>query len=176
MTDIAQRIEALLFVAGEPVPKKELVKVLGIDDSTLETALKEVVSALQGHGIALVRTEDEVVLVTSPVASQYLAQFLGEGNEGVSMAAAETLSIIAYRGPISRYDIDVLRGVDSRRIVRQLHRRGLIQRTRSAGRTPLYEITPEFLHHLGITRREDLPRFEVLSSHERVQTLLQKDE
>lgn len=175
MSPQAQRIEALLFVAGEAVKITELASLIGEDIDSIAAYLTELEQSLTDHGIALLIQEDYVQLVTSPSTREYLAQFERD-TQKLSKAAAETLSIIAYRGPLSRYDIDVLRGVDSRTMIRQLLRRGVIRQIKEAGKTTMYDITEDFLRHLGLTRREDLPSFEDLSNDERLQQILKSSD
>lgn len=171
MSPQAQRIEALLFVAGEAVKKTELASLLGEEMDAVETYIAELSQELSTHGISLLLQGEYIQLVTSPETKDFLAQFERDIQK-LSKAAAETLSIIAYRGPLSRYDIDVLRGVDSRTMIRQLLRRGVIRQLKEAGKTTMYDITEDFLQHMGLTRREDLPSFEDLSSDERIKQLL----
>ena len=176
MTPQAQKIEALLFVAGEAVPKQELAKLLSENVAAVEGYLDEIRQSLAKHGVALVVIGDDAQLVTSPAVAEYLAAFQQEELKELTKAAAETVSIIAYRGPISRYDVDVLRGVDSRGMIRQLIRRGLVRQVQRAGRTPLYDITGDFLMHLGVKQREDLPEFAALSNDATIQRILEEQE
>ena len=172
MTSAAQKIEALLFLAGEAVSKNEIARLVELPIDEVDSLLDEVASSLAGHGISLTRTETHVQLVTSPAVSEYLNQYLQKEAEDLSAAAAETLSLIAYRGPISRADIDVIRGVDSRRMVRQLLSRDLIRKIDPSARIPAYAITEEFLQRLGITSTKELPEYETLSSHEKIEHML----
>lgn len=175
MNEKAQALEALLFVAGEPIDKAELARVLECSADEINQYLAEISEQLSGHGLSIVETEHEVSLTTSVDVAAYLQNFLPDSSKDLSKAAAETLSIVAYRGPIALYEIDMLRGVDSRRMVRQLLYRGAIRRVESPGRAQLYDITSDFLQQLGITSREELPRYEELSTHENVVQLLNQD-
>lgn len=172
LSESAQQLEALLFTAGEPVAKKDLAKLLGEPLEALEQHFTELDAALAGHGVTLVLTDTHVQLATSPTVAEFLAAFEQQEAQTLSRAASETLAIIAYRGPLTRYDVDVLRGVDSRSMIRQLLRRGVIAQQEAADSTAQYDITPEFLLQLGITRREELPKFDELSSTERIEELL----
>ena len=172
MNSRAQQIEALLFVAGEAVSKKELQKLLSISESELSELLDELTIALHDHGITIIVTETHAQLVTSPDVAEFLASFQQTNEEELSRAASETLAIVAYRGPISRYDVDALRGVDSRRMIRQLMRRGVLQQVKRSGRTPLYDVSEEFLQRIGITKKSDLPDFERLSQDDNIKRIL----
>jgi segregation and condensation protein B len=175
MSPLAQHIQALLFTAGEAVSLQDIGELTSTSEQEVGAALQEILQAVEGSGISLVITATHTQLVTSPAVAPFLAQFETSEEQELSRAAMETLSLIAYRGPISRFDVDVIRGVDSRRMIRQLHTRGLVRQIRSAGKTPLYDVTEEFLTHIGITKREDLPGFAELSSHEQLTRLLHKE-
>lgn len=172
----AQLVEAMLFASGDAVSKKELQQNLGTSVKAFESIIEELCKALEGHGLTLVVTDAYVQLTTSSHVSSDLAQFLTGDDAALSKTASETLAIIAYRGPISRYDIDVLRGVDSRRMVRKLLHRGMIRQIQRQGKTMLYDITEEFLTHVGIDRREQLPKYEELSDDDRIRAVLEQEE
>ncbi|HSX25228.1 MAG TPA: SMC-Scp complex subunit ScpB [Candidatus Andersenbacteria bacterium] len=174
MTSLAQHIEALLFTAGEAVLLSEMAQILNVQEAEIVLALQEISNALQGQGIALVTTATHAQLVTSQSVAEFLAQFLSQDDKELSRAAMETLSVIAYRGPISRYDIDTIRGVDSRRMIRQLLLRGLLRQIRTAGQTSLYDISEEFLMKLGMTNKKELPEFASLSISEHLNRLLEE--
>lgn len=176
MNDLAQQIEALLFLAGEAVSRKELARLTGQSRDAVATAVAELAEGLTEHGLTLVTTDTHVQLTTSSQVSSFVAQFLSTEERTLSAAAVETMALVAYRGPISRYEIEVIRGVDSRRIVHQLLLRGLIRPVSRAARPRQYVITEEFLSHLGVTEREQLPSFEELSSHEKILDRLKRDE
>lgn len=173
MTPTAQKLEALLGLAGEAVTKQELQRLLHISLQELEALLMEVQEALRDHGITLIQTDREVELTTSPSVAPWLSAYVNSGTEEeLTPAAVETLAIVAYVGPLTRGEIDVLRGVDSRRMLRSLRERGLVRRYASGGRAPAYEVSEEFLKHLGIPTREQLPRWSELSSREKISALL----
>lgn len=175
MNALTQKIEVLLFLAGEPVSYQEMARVLGSTTAEVEAEVEVLRAALDRHGLSLLRTEGRVQLVTSAAAASFVQTFLqGEVRE-LSPAAAETLAIIAYRGPISRYDITAIRGVDSRRILQQLLLRGLIRKkTEAPSRASLYVVSEEFLQHAGLTDVTQLPDYATLSSDERVRRLVEQ--
>lgn len=172
MNDILRKIEALLFLAGEAVSYKELGQLIGQDVAGAKKGVAALAQELHDHGLAITATDTHAQLTTSLQVAQYLQQFLQGEAQHLSAAAAETLAIIAYRGPITRLDIEAIRGVDSRRMVRQLVARGLIRRRKLPAQLPQYSITEEFLQYLGLTAREQLPRFDELHSHEKIEQLL----
>lgn len=175
MHALTQKIEALLFLAGEAVSLQELARLLTTEVSQIEVHVHELQDAYQGHGLSILSTESRVQLVTSATVASFVQDFLQHEAQELSAASAETLAIIAYRGPISRFDISAIRGVDSRRILQQLLLRNLIRKkTEGASRAVHYVISEEFLQHLGLSHVAQLPDFSALSADERVQRILEQ--
>lgn len=172
MTLLAQHIEALLFTAGEAVALSDITQLLSVSEEDVANAVKNIEASLQGHGLAIVVTPTHLQLVTSASTADFLAQFLTEDEHQLSRAAMETLSVIAYRGPIARYDVDAIRGVDSRRMIRQLLLKGLLKQIRTSGQASLYEISEDALMHIGVTKKEDLPNFDSLSTSEDIDRII----
>lgn len=160
------KLEALLFLAGDAVSHSDIARLLNLPATEIPPIIADLQAKLTDRGLALVTTETQVQLTTSPAVGEYVKEFLQGETGSISTAAAETLALIAYRGPISRPDIEAIRGVDSRRMIRQLRIRGLIKRHTAVGQLPTYTITPEFLQHLGLTTASDLPNFAELSGLE----------
>jgi len=163
MTPAAKHLEAMLFVAGDAVAKRELGELARVTSEELTTLLGELRDALVDHGLMLIETATHVQLTTAPAVSAWLAEQLSTAAAELSAAAAETLALVAYRGPMSRADIDGIRGVDSRRMVGQLLARGLIRQAGPGLRPARYAVTEEFLQHLGIADCSQLPDFERLT-------------
>ncbi len=162
---LAKNIEALLFAAGEPLTLKKLGSLLEKDSSEIEISLSLLKHSLQDRGIVLLQKDDEVSLGTSPETSDVVLKMLKEEREKeLSKASLETLSIILYRSPVSRAEIDYVRGVSSTFTLRSLMVRGLIEKIENPGdkRSFLYRPTFDILSHLGITKLEDLPEYEAL--------------
>ncbi|MEX2055003.1 MAG: SMC-Scp complex subunit ScpB [Candidatus Andersenbacteria bacterium] len=176
MDTLLPKLEALLFLAGEAVSFTELARLLNADSAMIKTQINELKQMLAAHGLTIVTTDTHAQLTTSPTVSDFVTQYITGESQDISAAAAETLALVAYRGPISRYDIDAIRGVDSRRMIRQLALRGLIRATTGESGVPRYVIAPEFLEHLGLTDRSELPRFAELSTHEKITALLKTPE
>jgi segregation and condensation protein B len=175
MTIQAQQIEALLFLAGDAVARNELARLVGCSVEELENYASELVTQLENHGLSLITTDSHIQLVTSPTVAEYLSKYLADESNDLTAAAAETLAIIAYRAPITRIDLDAIRGVDSRSILRQLVSRGLVRKNSDGDRVPKYVVTEEFMQHMGLRSNKELPDFDQLSSHEKIQELLNKD-
>ncbi|MSU76424.1 SMC-Scp complex subunit ScpB [Patescibacteria group bacterium] len=154
-------IESVLFAAGEPVALNELAKSVGIPKRELKKQLDTMLDEYQDRGLRLVIDDRNVQLVTAPEAADTLGRFLQEELHGkLSRSALEVLAIVAYRGPVTRPDIERIRGVQSAQPLRTLAIRGLITdvgRKDEPGRPILYDPTLELYKHLGISRREELP-------------------
>ena len=177
ITEIAKRIEAILFWKGEPVSKKELQKLLEIDEETkgilakinaesglaIDLALGDLKSTLNNTGLCLVQIGDNYTLRTSASISALIEKLqVEELNKDLGKATTETLALIIYKGPIRRSDIDNVRGVNSSYILRNLMIRGLIDKEVDPknSRTNIYKPSFELLSHLGITSIENLPNYE----------------
>lgn len=158
---LAQLIEAVLFVAGEPVTIEQLARVLEATQEQVATAIDELSQSYAQRGIRLQRHGDQVMLVSAPEAAPAIRRLLGaQHGQRLSHAALETLAIIAYRQPITRAQIDAIRGVDSSAALRALLARDLIceaGRLETLGRPILYATTPAFLQQFGLTSLADLP-------------------
>lgn len=156
-------IEAILFFKGEPVPLSMLAQITHEPEEHIERSLIALEGKLQGRGIVLIRHDATAMLATAPASAQTIELMLKEElSRDLSKAALETLTIILYRGPISRPQIDYIRGVNSQFILRALLVRGLIEKTTDPknARTVLYQTTIELMGHLGIAHIADLPEYE----------------
>ena len=157
------QIEGVLFYKTEPVKKQTLSELFSVDMPTIEGALSTLGTTLSARGVRLAVTDATAQLVAAPeLALMSEAMKNEELSHDIGKAGAESLAIILYRGPVSRAEIDRIRGVNSTFIIRNLLMRGLIERRDhpTDARSFTYAITPALLNHLGITRREELPEFE----------------
>lgn len=164
--ELKSLLESLLFVADRPVTVESLVTALDVAVDELESALQALDNEYQGRGIRLQRKGDRLQLVSAPEAGSYIERFLGLEISGrLSAAALEALSIVAYRQPVTRTQIDVIRGVNSDSVLRSLVRRGLLEevgRAETVGRPILYGTTFEFLQQFGLQGLGDLPDWQEL--------------
>jgi segregation and condensation protein B len=155
------QLEALLFVASEPVGFGELAEVLGVGVKAIETGLDELQKQLAEGGLRLQRHSGRVQLTTAAAVAESIERFLGlEARSHLSRPALETLAIIAYRQPATRPQIDAIRGVNSETMLKGLLLKGLIYemgRSEGPGRPILYATSPDFLQHLGLNSIADLP-------------------
>ena len=164
------RLEALLFTHGEPLKRSKVEKVLSVESEECEALIKAFGEKLQpeDRGLTLLLTAEDVQLVTKPQFGDLLLSFLKEElTEELTPASLEALSLIAYGGPLSRARLDFLRGVNSSFTLRTLRLRGLIDRVADLelSHSFVYDVTPECMRYLGVTRREELPRFEEFKNH-----------
>ncbi|MFA6475960.1 MAG: SMC-Scp complex subunit ScpB [Candidatus Paceibacterota bacterium] len=163
--DLAAKIEAVLFYRAEPVKKTELAKLLNTDQEALLEAINGLKTRLEGQGLCLLELGEELELGTAPEASGLIEQMAKEElSRELGKAALETLTLIIYQGPISRPEIDQVRGVNSSFILRNLMVRGLAERVidEKDSRRFLYKPTLELLRHLGLEKIEELPEYEIV--------------
>lgn len=160
-------IEAILFYKAAPVSVAELARILGVSEEEIANGLNELEVNLATRGIRLLRKGEEVLLGTAPDASAHIEALIkDELAKDLGKAGLETLSIVLYRGPISRADIDYIRGVNSTFVLRNLLIRGLVERVAhpTDQRAYLYQATFELLGYLGVTRIEELPEYTEVNS------------
>lgn len=155
-------IGALLFVSSSPVVLDTIARHLGCRPDEAARALAVLEEQLAGVGLVLQRLdEDQVQLITAPRFAPVVQRFLGlERTVRLSQAALETLAIIAYRQPVTRADLDAVRGVDSSGVLQTLIARGLVEpvgRLATVGNPIQYGTTPEFLRFFGLASLNDLP-------------------
>lgn len=171
MTDrkkIKSQILSILFVASKPVNIKELVDTLDITEDETREAISELVSENQNSGVILLAHNNRLQLSSNPDNSPAVKKFLSlELREKLTDAALETLAIIVYKQPVSKAEIENIRGVNSQYSLRHLLIRGLIEKVASTSdrRMQLYKTTLEFMQHLGIKDMKELPDFEELTKN-----------
>lgn len=154
-------LEALLFVAVEPVTPSQLAEALEISVAEVEHGLAELETDYTTRGLRLQRHAGRVQLTTAPELAREVERFLGlDVQTSLSRAALETLAIIAYEQPVTRPQIDAIRGVNSDGVLKSLLHKGLIQeagRADSPGRPILFTTTAEFLQQFGLSSLTELP-------------------
>jgi segregation and condensation protein B len=154
-------VESLLFVAEGPTPIARLAEALEVKPALIEAALDRLGQRYAHGGLSLQRIRDKVQLTSAPAAAAPVQRFLGlAASAPLSRAALETLAIIAYQQPITRPQIDSIRGVNSDSVIKNLLTKGLVEesgRTEGPGRPVLYITSAEFLQHFGLNSLTDLP-------------------
>jgi segregation and condensation protein B len=156
-----QLVECLLFVADGPVAVAQLAQALELTPRDVEAALAALETVYAGRGLRLQRWQDRVQLTTAPAAAAHIERFLGlAATTRLSHAALETLAIVAYQQPVTRPQIEAVRGVNSDSVLKSLLGKGLVEevgRSEGVGRPILYRTTPEFLQHFGLSSLTELP-------------------
>lgn len=173
-------LESLLFVSGEPLSHTRLAKTLALSEVEVSELVEEIAKRYQDRaesGLMLVRDGHSVMLATKPsnvVAVEALTK--SALQENMSKAALEVLAIIAYRAPVSRAEIDAIRGVNCSFTLRNLLLRDLISREGNPNdsRGYLYRPTLRFLQTIGLEKTTQLPDYETLSKDERLQMILEE--
>lgn len=166
-TRIKSIIESLLLAVGDPMKIAKLAKVIGVKEAEIESALLSLEEDYVGkRGFALLRIGAEVQLATDPENGEFVSKLIkGEMQESLSQASLEVLSIVAYRGPVSRAEIEAIRGVNCSFTLRSLLIRGLVEKMENSddNRRYLYMISFDFLKKLGVDNVNKLPEWEALN-------------
>ncbi len=172
------KLESLLFVASKPLTVKKLAKLLGDSTASILIALRSLAEKYgAGSGIRLITTGEEWQLTTHP-DNQTLVENLvkAEVSAELTRPQLETLTVISYCGPITKPELEQIRGVNCGLIIRNLLIRGLVKEVETeVNLVPTYEVTMEYLRHLGLTNISELPNYAELHQHEYItQTLENK--
>ncbi len=174
-------VEAFLFTAGDPVDEKKIQTFLrltkkqwrGVVDSLTEKYEQK------NSGLQIIRKGSKIQLVTKPNLAELIAKFLGKtlGNEELSRATLETLAVVAYRGPVTRVQVEYIRGVNCSFALRTLSLRGIVERKDNPldSRSYLYEVSFDFLKNLGLKSVEELKDYDKLKERLEVEEELIKN-
>lgn len=161
--NLSAAVEAILFVHGEPISLPRLAAAADASEEDARAALADLAQKLTGRGLVVIEKDGEWQMGTDPTMAPFMERLARDrlGSE-LSRPALETLAVIAYKEPISRADIEYIRGVNSSFTLRALLMRGLIERIENPRDSKgfLYRTSIDFLKHLGLTRIGDLPRYE----------------
>lgn len=167
--NITQIIESILFVASKPLSIKKITDATGESIAAVEDALTVLTERYNTSesGIHILRSDDTLRMGTNPTCAQHIEQFVKDEVAGeLTRAQLETLSVIAYTAPITRPEIEEIRGVNCSVILRNLMIRGLITEGASEKKVlPVYTLSMEAMRHLGIDTTEDLPEYAALHDH-----------
>ena len=154
-------IESLLLAVGDPMKIAKIAKVIGVTEPEIEDALTALIEDYgKNRGLSIVRITDSVQLATNPDNAAFVSELVkGDMQENLSQAGLEVLAIVAYRGPISRAEIEAIRGVNCSFTLRSLLIRGLVDKTENSkdNRRYLYGISFDFLKKLGVGSVNLLP-------------------
>ena len=173
------KIESILFVASKPLLTKKIAAALKINDKEALEFLKELQLKYNGEdsGIAILNNGDEWQMVASADNKEVSENFLkAEVSGELTRPQLETLTVVSYCGPITKPELEQIRGVNCSLILRNLMLRGLVKENEdSANLLPAYEITMDYLRHLGLNSLEELPNYSELHKHPYI-TNLDKEE
>jgi segregation and condensation protein B len=160
--EIKATIEALLFVSGERVGKEELIEVLNIAEPDFQQLMQEMMLSYSqaGRGIQILSLDGGYIMASKPEYSPAVSNLVKPISQRLSPAALETLAIIAYRQPLSKAEIEQIRGVKTDRVITTLMQKGLIKdlgKRVVPGKPTIYGTTHEFLKLFSLSSLEDLP-------------------
>ncbi|MEK7067533.1 MAG: SMC-Scp complex subunit ScpB [Patescibacteria group bacterium] len=177
-TDLKSKIESLLFIAGKPLAPKEMVKLAGgkISAKEVNTAVDELIKDYQNQerGVRIIKSASEVQMVTSGDNAPVIQNFIKAETTGeLTKPSIEALTIVAYRGPITKWELERIRGVNCSLILRNLMLRGLVEeKVDSKRKETHYTVTLDFLKYLGISDVRQLPDYESLRHNENIEKFL----
>ena len=157
---LAAALEAILFVADRPLATAELGELADVPPRTVEEALATLGEALAGRGLRLQQLDGAWQLTTAPEVADRVRRYAERAEGRLSPAALEALAVVAYQQPVTRGDVERVRGVDSDSVIRSLLHRRLITevgRRDTPGRPILYRTTFTFLERFGLESLEQLP-------------------
>ncbi|MEK7481719.1 MAG: SMC-Scp complex subunit ScpB [Patescibacteria group bacterium] len=173
---LSAKIEGILFTATAPLSARQLAKLTGAKDAEIAAALTALEERYtdDASGLVVIHRGAEVILATKPELGELMRSFLKEQVSGeLTRPQLETLTIIAYRGPVTKAELELIRGVICSLIVRNLLMRGLIdERQDAAMHTEVYEPSFEFLRYLGVKSTAVLPQYEELHKHPDIEAVL----
>ena len=165
MSKLKASLEAVLFVAPVAVSLSQLATALETTEAEVEKGLKELAEDYQERGLRIQRHAGRIQFTTAPDVGEAVERFLGlEITSYLSQAALEALSIVAYEQPVTRPQVDAIRGVNSDGVMKSLLHKGLTQdigRAEGPGRPILYATTTEFLQQFGLNSLDELPPLEL---------------
>ncbi len=174
------KIEAVLFIAGKPLAFRALAKLIEEEEKSVVEALQELIKEQNQNssGIHILEHEGTVQMVSNPALAVFVEKLSKEEfPEELTRPQLETLSVIAYRGPVTKPEIEQIRGVNCSLILRHLLIRGLIEEKEDTSRLQnVYSVTMDFVRHLGLSKIDALPEFEHYHADERIDKLIQESE
>jgi segregation and condensation protein B len=170
------KIQAVLFVAGKPIATDKVVKILGAEKNEVIEALEELKTQLntERSGLHLIEHDGKLQLVTNPAFAEVIESLVKEEVASeLTRPSLETLTIVAYRGPITKPEIEQIRGINCSLILRNLLIRGLIEEHDDKSRLqPVYSLSNTFIRHLGLHSIDELPNYLELHQHESLDQVL----
>jgi len=175
MTTLEAKIEALLAVSPRPLDIKKLAELIGSSKDEARQAVASLSNRLReaGSGVAVVRVDDEVRMGSAPETTETVKAFIKDETTGeLTRPQLETLTVIAYRGPVSKAELEQIRGVNCTMIIRNLLMRGLVDERMENG-VAQYSVSMEFMSFLGAASVAGLPDYETLRRDKRIEDILE---
>ena len=177
---LRSQLESLLFIAARPISLKEISKLTDKSTEELEKILEEMIREFedQDRGVRIIKHDSQFQMVSSPQNSSLIQSFIQDESSGeLTQPSLETLTIIAYRGPVSKLDLDRIRGVNCSLILRNLLLRGLVKVSKDKQKEEsYYSVTMDFLRFLGVNDIKELPDYEKLSQDDTIEKILERAE
>jgi len=174
--ELKSKIESLLFISNRPLSKKEIVRILQEKEEKVEAAFLDLSKDYQNslRGMKIIEDGESWQMVTNPKNGELIKDFLQEEiDQELTPASLETLSVVAYRGPITKEELEKIRGVNCTIILRNLLIKGLIEEKKVSGQEEgdqsqnLYTVSLEFIKCLGINKVQELPDYKKLNQIEK---------
>lgn len=180
MSSIKSKIESLLFIAAKPMAASQLAGLLKADKKEVVKAADELLENYQDNqaGVRIIKNGSKYQMVSAPENAAAVKEFIKDETAGeLSRPSLEALTIIAYRGPVSKINLDRIRGVNCALIIRNLLLRGLIEgRFDRKKNETYYSAAFDFIRFLGLSRLEDLPDYEKLREDDTIDRILEANE
>ena len=177
--NLISQIESILFVASKPLKIKQIAKAVQKKESEVDEALEILQTKynVENSGIHILSENNVYQMSTNATNSEVVDMFIKDEVSGeLTKAQLETLTVVAYRGPITRPELEQIRGVNCAVILRNLIMRGLVEEAESKDKIlPVYNFTVEALRHLGIQSVTELPDYVHLNTHEFIEAVLEKE-
>ncbi len=176
--NIRSQIEAVLFMSARPMSIKKLAKAIEAEENEVKDACEKLFFEYKERdgGLIIVKKENKIQMATSGDVSKTIQKFIKDETTGeLSRPSLETLTIIAYRGPVSKTDLDRIRGVNCSLILRNLLVRGLVE-SKEDKEEAFYSVSFDFLKFLGVGDVKDLPDYERLSKDDCIDRILEEKE
>jgi len=180
--NLKSQIESLLFIAGKPFAPKEIAGLVDekVAAKDVNAAIDELIKEYQeqNRGVQIIKSASAVQMVTSGSNAPVVQNFIKEETTGeLTKPSIEALTIIAYRGPIAKWELERIRGINCSLILRNLMLRGLVEeRVDSKKKENYYTVTLDFLKYLGISDATQLPDYESLRNNENIEKFLKGEQ
>ncbi|MFA5318347.1 MAG: SMC-Scp complex subunit ScpB [Patescibacteria group bacterium] len=178
MLELKKQIESLLFISGKPLAPKKIAELIGdkVNVKDINKAIDELIKDYdeRAGGIKIIKSASQIQMATSGENTEVIRNFIKDETTGeLTKPSIETLTIIAYRGPIAKYELERIRGINCSLILRNLILRGLAEEKKDNKKREIYySVTLDFLKYLGVSRVEDLPDYDRLSKNKDIDKFL----